>query len=616
MEEEVLFDIKIPGAPQAITTLENLTKANKALREERKKLDLDSESGQKRAQEINQQLDKNTDLIKSNSSALEKQRLNVGNYSGALDKLVPGLGATAQGFGAMTKASLAFIATPVGATIAALGIVIAALTQYFRDNEEGQNRFNSIMNIGSAIVGKFTDFVSKAGEIIIDKLFGPLNFVIDALTKFVPGFDKLIEQTKEWLGINRANLISDLEAENDVLERQLIIDRARIQAKIAELKLLAENRELNPAERAKALKEALSLQDELSARELKFAENRLKIIQETNKQSNSNKEALKAEAEAEAALFQVQKDQSDKKKEIFIKEQTLRKEIADAIKKQAEEQQKLNDQLREFNEELRNAELERYQIRIEDFKDFLNKKKEAEDGYLEEIQIEEENSADQQAVKDNERLVGSLKREKVNADQRLMVNRELYAGLDTILSAFGVKSRGISSAMAISNTFLGVTEILKAPAAPFIEPFASVVRAIRVATTIATGLAAVDKINSAKFGLGGIAVGPSHEKGGIPFRIGGTTHEMEGEEAIINKKSTRMFRHQLSAINQAGGGRAFAVGGEVPISFGNISRQSESISFQRDLFNGISAIRPVVTVEDINLGQERVEVIETRARVI
>jgi hypothetical protein len=250
----------------------------------------------------------------------------------------------------MTKAAWAFVANPIGAILAALGLAIAAVTQYFRDNEAGQNKFNQLMNIGSAVLGKFTDILSKVGEFVIDNLFRPLNTVIDLLTKFVPGFDKLIEQTREWLNLDRADLISDLQAENDVLERQLIIDRARLQAKIAELKLIAENKELDPKARAEALREALKVQDELSAKEIKFAENRLKIVQETNKQSNSNKEALKAEAEAEAALFLIQKDQSDKKKEVFIKEQTLRKEIADAIKKQADEQQKLNDKLREFNE--------------------------------------------------------------------------------------------------------------------------------------------------------------------------------------------------------------------------------------------------------------------------
>ena len=56
---------------------------------------------------------------------------------------------------------------------------------------------------------------------------------------------------------------------------------------------------------------------------------------------------------------------------------------------------------------------------------------------------------------------------------------------------------------------------------------------------------------------GGITYGPSHANGGIPTRYG----ELEGGEAVINKRSTAMFKDQLSQLNQAGGGVAFGDGG-------------------------------------------------------
>ena len=64
MEEKIIYDVEVKG----VQSIENLTKANKELREERKKLDLQSEQGQKRAQEINKQLDANTEIIKENSA--------------------------------------------------------------------------------------------------------------------------------------------------------------------------------------------------------------------------------------------------------------------------------------------------------------------------------------------------------------------------------------------------------------------------------------------------------------------------------------------------------------------------------------------------------------------
>jgi hypothetical protein len=61
---------------------------------------------------------------------------------------------------------------------------------------------------------------------------------------------------------------------------------------------------------------------------------------------------------------------------------------------------------------------------------------------------------------------------------------------------------------------------------------------------------------------GGIIQGPSHENGGVPFTIGGRPgFEAEGGEAIINKRSTSMFKPLLSRINAAGGGVTFQTGG-------------------------------------------------------
>lgn len=60
---------------------------------------------------------------------------------------------------------------------------------------------------------------------------------------------------------------------------------------------------------------------------------------------------------------------------------------------------------------------------------------------------------------------------------------------------------------------------------------------------------------------GGMVKGPSHKNGGVKFDVGGEVVELEGGEAVINKKSTKMFKDILSKINQAGGGVKFGRGG-------------------------------------------------------
>jgi len=84
----------------------------------------------------------------------------------------------------------------------------------------------------------------------------------------------------------------------------------------------------------------------------------------------------------------------------------------------------------------------------------------------------------------------------------------------------------------------------------------------------------------AKGGLvdGGVFQGNSHAQGGVKFASGGKIMEAEGGEAIINKRSTAMFRPMLSAINQMGGGKKFAVGGITPSISPEVSNPLLSLS--------------------------------------
>src|SRR5690349_20606793 len=109
MEEEIIFRIEVPGSEKAINSIENLTKANKELREERKKLDLDSDQGKARVNEINSLLDKNTEKIKQNSSAIEKQRLNVGNYSKSIQDAAKDLNIMGVNVGSLANKLSSFL---------------------------------------------------------------------------------------------------------------------------------------------------------------------------------------------------------------------------------------------------------------------------------------------------------------------------------------------------------------------------------------------------------------------------------------------------------------------------------------------------------------------------
>ena len=131
--------------------------------------------------------------------------------------------------------------------------------------------------------------------------------------------------------------------------------------------------------------------------------------------------------------------------------------------------------------------------------------------------------------------------------------------------------------------------------------------AIQTAITTANALAQIATIQSQKFAKGGILNGPSHAQGGIKTNLG----ELEGGEAVINKKSTAMFGGTLSAINEAGGGKKFARGGVLPTP--NTITTPNDIN--KDILRALTNfnLSPTVSVVEINEAQTRISEIENNS---
>ena len=115
-----------------------------------------------------------------------------------------------------------------------------------------------------------------------------------------------------------------------------------------------------------------------------------------------------------------------------------------------------------------------------------------------------------------------------------------------------------------------------------------------------------------EFANGGMVNGKSHAQGGEKFAVGGRVVELEGGEAVINKRSTAMFRNQLSAMNSAGGGVKFADGGL--LNMPSFSQQQFNALGQNQMMGAMGGASKVVVVEaDITSTQNSVSVIESDA---
>jgi hypothetical protein len=134
-------------------------------------------------------------------------------------------------------------------------------------------------------------------------------------------------------------------------------------------------------------------------------------------------------------------------------------------------------------------------------------------------------------------------------------------------------------------------------------------------TAAAIGRAALQTgaVLSQKFAKGGLVEGNSHERGGVQGYIGNRSIELEGGEAVINKRSTEMFKPLLSKINAAGGGKRFAAGGVIPYAYQsgqNGMNDSAEIIKLIAAVNGridrLQVIQSVTGLTDIQNEQKRV----------
>ena len=135
---------------------------------------------------------------------------------------------------------------------------------------------------------------------------------------------------------------------------------------------------------------------------------------------------------------------------------------------------------------------------------------------------------------------------------------------------------------------------------------------LKMALAATAGAAQIAVIANQKYATGGMVYGNSHAQGGEKFAVGGRVVELEGGEAVINKRSTAMYKPLLSSINTMGGGVKFADGGLL-----------NQTSFTQSLFNAIGQAgmmvaisqgsKVVVVESDITDSQKAVSVIQSQA---
>ena len=227
------------------------------------------------------------------------------------------------------------------------------------------------------------------------------------------------------------------------------------------------------------------------------------------------------------------------------------------------------------------------------------------------------NNAQRQASRD-EKILEERK------DAGLITEQEYEKGVERIQRKAFERKKKMDIAQVMIDTALAIAKIKLNAAVASSNPVTVLFAGIslsQVGLALATGAAQIAVIAAQQFANGGMieefanggmVQGKSHAQGGEKFAVGGRVVELEGGEAVINKRSTSMFRNQLSAMNSAGGGVKFADGGL--LNMPSFSQQQFNALGQNQMMGAMGGASKVVVVEaDITSTQNSVSVIESDA---
>jgi len=324
-----------------------------------------------------------------------------------------------------------------------------------------------------------------------------------------------------------------------------------------------------------------------------IAEEELKLIRETPAATEVEVAARNKNIKAlEQEIKRLQELGIEKEK--VVKRDVVSMDIIDPFTSSEEDRQKLLDADKKADDDYFAQQEEKGRQRLEMFKTFS-------DSIFSIIGNNAQRRADREEKELEERKDSGVITQEQYEAQLLQVQKK----------AFERKKR-MDIAQAIVNGALAMTKVTAQTGilAFGFSPFIAAMTAAQIAVIASQKFAKGGLIE--KFADGGMVNGKSHAQGGEKFAVGGRVAELEGGEAVINKRSTAMFKSQLSAMNAAGGGVKFADGGLLNMpSFA--SSQFSAIG-QQNMMGAMGQNNKVVVVEsDITTSQNTVGLIEAEA---
>ncbi|WP_123902583.1 hypothetical protein [Flavobacterium hibernum] len=392
-----------------IVSIDAATENNKQLKAIRNQLNTSTEEGAEALAALNKKIDENTAYIKSNVSAAEQQKMAIGDYKnqikeafaelnifngglggfmekskeagGVAPMLKGAFGTITTAIGGMIKASLAFIATPLGAAIAAIAIVVGLVVGAFKfmtgamnSTEEGSQKLARVTATVSGVFKALYKLVKPLGEFMGNAFIAYFDAAVKIIEKTakgvstalkflgfkdaaasVDGFTNSVKQ-----GAKAAADLSIATSKLQVEERKAQKIQLDYQKQAEKLRQLRDDESKSIPERMKANEALATTLKKQSAEEMKIANLRLKVADLTIASEGKTTEALNLRAEALTGISDIQERITGQESEQLANLNSLRKEAADKAKENADKataaRQAASDKVIQKNQE----ELELY----------------------------------------------------------------------------------------------------------------------------------------------------------------------------------------------------------------------------------------------------------------
>lgn len=252
--------------------------------------------------------------------------------------------------------------------------------------------------------------------------------------------------------------------------------------------------------------------------------------------------------------------------------------------------------------------------------------------YAQEIAAAEKIGADTALIQSKyEKAKEDNTKARVNAE--LTMTAGLAGQMSTLLGEESAIGKAFGVVQATINTYIGATKALAQGGILGIAQAAVVIAfGMKQVASIAKQKEPETKVSGVKkYAKGGQIFGKSHAQGGVTFRgDNGQVFEAEGGENVyIMKKSASAEINALSAVNEAHGGNSFGTSGLYKFADGGMAasiseanrmvRQSDNVRLSSESINQLAGVvidavmsmpNPVVSVQDINSGQNDVAVVK------